>query len=825
MERWNIESAQGWAKAIGLVPIPLFDSVRAEKVDGTHTVLLDGEKSSFSLSVCSAESSDIVRQVRSWCWSANLRFGFVVRPHLNHVDIVRWDDPRGMRAHGIESERSARLMFEDLAADRKPQAPTAVHKMIRLFRSLRRALLPEGVSPEDTIRVFNALLLGSDAVRDGRLQASEWRNCGSLSDIFDLLANGKLATGRAPNMAGRGTLHMQEFTEVFLEPDQTTGCMLDANLLLRHASGELYQEAHIELERPTLIQGTLFGIPPGAPEQGKVQSDARFTAPALARLLAEFALAARHINADAPIDGMTVLDPACGAGVFLVEAWREISGSQHKGINLVGYDKSPTACEMTRFCLEQSVDADTKITVESRDSLESQDWTSADVILMNPPFIFWNNMTPKVRENVESVLGHLYSDHSDTSLAFVRNAVRLLRPGAALGCVVPATLLESKAGLEWRQSVADDPELALRLVGCFRGFNYFRGAVVEPAFLVIARMRDGAKNAPVQVVLANDGYEDVAIRQARRDPEGTESESPEWSVFQASQDEFPPESWLPRSRESRARLRTLAEKSLPTVGELFKVMLGIRTGLKKAFVLSRKDIARLQLSAEQQRWFRPVAGNATIRSGRLQDTQFIFYPYTDERTCAFDSDDELQSALPKFYESTLLPHADALKARLSKRDRNWWEPSEPRLTWQVTPMPKIVTAYFGQRGSFAFDESGRFAVVQGFGWLWRRGSFDSASLPWAYVALLNSRVFQSILGQFCPTMRGGQYDLSVRFVGRVPIPDLTGTGVTSQTILELAEYGRLISTGEFPPLEFLDRASCRAYGLAFEDWAPPDGTA
>lgn len=819
---WTTASPQDWAKAIGLVAIPLFDAKRSTREFGTHTVLLDGERSSFALSVCDMDSPSDMRQLLSWCWSSNLKFSFVVRENSRHVALLRWDSREAIyRRYTIGDEQIAREVFESIAVDSRPTAPSAVQRMIRLFRSLRKALWP-GVLPQDIIQVFNALLLGSDAVRERTVSEAEWRGCSSLDDLFGLLSTkGVLRDQHAPSTSH--TLHLQEFVDVFLEPDPATGCTLDTNLLLRHASGELYQEAHIELDKPLHFQATLFGIPEGHQERGQSQPDARFTAPALARLLCEFALGARkeHSAAHTPSTGVTILDPACGAGVFLVESWRELISAGHaEKIRLVGYDRSPIACEMARFALRQSIGSGAAISIDQRDSLEHTDWESADVILMNPPFVFWNNMSPGDRTNVESVLGALYKDHSDTSLAFIQNAVRLLKPGAALGCVVPAPLLESKAGLRWRQSIVDDRQLYLRLVGCFRGFNYFRGAVVEPAFLVIVRVsEEHADEIPVQVVLANDGYEDMAIRQVRRDPEGAERESPDWSVFLASQSEFPPASWLPRSRESTTRLRELAAKSLPTVTQLFKVRLGIRTGLKSAFVLSRNELTQLHFSSEQQQWFRPIAGNATIRSGRLLETQFVFFPYKNDGSLAFESEDELRDALPELYASILLPREKELKGRLSLRGRQWWELSEPRLTWQVVPTPKIVTAYFGQRGSFAFDESGRFAVVQGFGWLWRRGNFNSAALPWAYIAVLNSRLFQNILSQFCPTMRGGQYDLSVRFVHRVPLPDIMDCGITSQAMLELAEYGRLISTGEFPPLEVLDRASCRVYGLGFDEWA------
>ena len=352
-------------------------------------------------------------------------------------------------------------------------------------------------------------------------------------------------------------------------------------------------------------------------------------------------------------------------------------------IRLVGYDQSSIACEMARFCLQHSVGAE-KVheEIDERDSLGDKTWQSANVVLMNPPFTSWNDMSDGERDCVRTILGDLYHDHADKSLAFVQKAIGKLRPGDVLACVVPAPLLESRAGFRWRQAIQDDSSLSLRLVGCFRGFSYFRGAVVEPAFLVIARLPDSEKPdcSTVQVILAKDGYEDKAIRQLRRDPSGAEGDSRDWSVFEADGSEFTPASWLVRSRESSARLRALTEKGFPHVLDLFRVKLGIRTGCNDALILKKQQLVRLKLSSDQQEWFRPAAGNATIRSGRLLETQYVFYPYTDSGERAFANEQTLKETLPTYYDEVLLVHKEDCsreRAFAGGSGGSWWSHALP----------------------------------------------------------------------------------------------------------------------------------------------------
>src|SRR5205823_3888515 len=100
----------------------------------------------------------------------------------------------------------------------------------------------------------------------------------------------------------------------------------------------------------------------------------------------------------------------------------------------------------------------------------------------------------------------------------------------------------------------------------------------------------------------------------------------------------------------------------------------------------------------------------------------------------------------------------------------------PVATWLAAHEPRIVSQAFGKRGNFALDETGEFAVVGGDGWCWR-GEAVRTDVLLAYLALLNSRVFERLLSVYCPRIKGTQFELAGRFVHNVPLPDLTsGTG-------------------------------------------------
>jgi hypothetical protein len=130
--------------------------------------------------------------------------------------------------------------------------------------------------------------------------------------------------------------------------------------------------------------------------------------------------------------------------------------------------------------------------------------------------------------------------------------------------------------------------------------------------------------------------------------------------------------------------------------------------------------------------------------------------------------------------------------------------------------------------TFACDKTGEFAVVQGHGWLWKHSPssmelegeeanrwFFRTELPFAYLAIFNSGVFERLLALFCPRVQGGQFDLSNRFVDKVPLPDLSQTDmVDGDVCASLVEMGRRIHAGRtIEELDQLENLVARIYRI------------
>jgi methylase of polypeptide subunit release factors len=254
--------------------------------------------------------------------------------------------------------------------------------------------------------------------------------------------------------------------------------------------------------------------------------DVRFTPPSLARVIVEQALdALTDFLANKP--AIEILDPACGSGIFLQEAIRELAQRSYRGnVTVKGFDTSAISCTIARFCLNRVKQdlslANVTIEVIQQDSLESE-WGRPDIILMNPPFIPWERMDEGSQKTVKAMLGNLAKYRADMVMAFIWKAAKTLTNRAVLASILPSPLFETQSGEHWRQALADVGHLIL--LGRFEGYGFFRGSIVEPGMLILRShpSEHKSRQTDVKIVIARSGREDEAIRGLRQDADRSPS--------------------------------------------------------------------------------------------------------------------------------------------------------------------------------------------------------------------------------------------------------------------------------------------------------------
>lgn len=814
----DLTQLSAWREQLGLLPLPLYSEAR-----GDEWILLNGSRGNFCLSIEAAPQTSAAADRRSVSWSSNVGYYLTVSPEV--VEVERWD--RSRAALERFSTRSVAENLEKFHSFLEMQSPSGeqsiVAHTIRTFRSLRAA--SEFTGQENGYRGLQAfLVLLASATEGGHERTPE------LGERWNLPVD---AIESALSIQQN---HWEALVREMLPSDYSSRPSPILDLTLRHASGALFQEAHYEASKP--LQYSLWLSVPPAPIEIRAKSNnlgLHFTPPALVRTLVEESLS----SLDRTRSRIQVFDPACGSGEFLREALRQLRMKEYTGtVELIGWDISDAACDMARFVLGREVretrdKGDASFRVEKLDALSARWPTDVDLILMNPPFLTWRDMVLEQKDAcvrvLQEVVGKVASVNArnyDLAHVFVAKATVSLVNGGVIGTVLPASTLDSRAAREVRGFLS--AMLQVRLVGRLGNHSLFAKALVDTS-IVVGKRETNRSGVPIAFWSDHRATSSSAgLRELRKlrvacdqtpliEPEAVDRDG--FSVYPNPKLGADEELWLPRPYRAWNLFRKLEAGT--KVGDIFIVDQGINTGGNAAFILSSKQIE--ELPGGERHYFRPTVWNSAIQNGVLRRTEYVFFPYRlPDLHPTFESEEELRSTVPFYFARYLLPN----KAKLERRSsvRLWWLLNRNRpLQGGITP--KIVSAHFGDTGSYSWDAEGDFSVVQGHAWLLKskakeQSQYFTQDIGFAYLSILNSRVYFDLLSAVSHNLGGGQWDLSKRYVDLVPIPNLFDRSANADLLKELAEVGRRIGLNGLPEgglgtpeLELV----YRAYGLSSFD--------
>jgi adenine-specific DNA-methyltransferase len=761
----------------GLARVPLFRPGEHD-ADDQHEVLLDGPTGSFAISESRRGAE---WDPSSWAWSAH------VPHHLsilgNEISVIRWDaSGERFRTTLRDMSHAPDMFYTALRRDRVKHEKDIVQQAMALFRKVRALAQHSGVPDERAVDAYLSVL--SSLLNIPELAARPRGNAFILAqDAADLMAS-------LPKDAVEAAVHDFQTERV---QDHTLTAW--PRIALRHASGPIFQEAHYHL--PVAPVPDIFAYVP-ALQAKRTPGTIHYTPSSIARTVAEQAL--RSLEGLHRRRELVIADYACGSGAFLIESLRALERSEYCGrVTIVGRDISPAAVSMARFAVGlalsewpglQRCDFD----VRQGNALTDSTLPQADLIVMNPPFTAWQDLDARGRDVLARILGDRQG-RPDVSMAFVARALEFLAPQGVAASLLPASILEAESASRWRKQVADRGTVTF--VAIIDDHSVFPQAQVRFGAFVLAT---GAPQADKVTMRVSRGGVDDALRALRRltTGAGEATAGNGWSITQVrarrAQSIFGPRGATITSTKEAT------DAGLTTVGELFRVMQGIRTGSNPAFVLSDEELHGLPRSERQ--FFRKVATSKGIVDGRVTHHMFVFYPY-EAGASAFKTAREVKDRLPTYFNRYLLPHRERLQSRPRVGDR-WWELSERRPRLEKGGVV-FVSKYFAGPGGVALDLEGASLVLQGYGWIpvgraegqITLGDREVPDITAAYLALLNSREFFAALSDYSPPVAGGQRDMSPRFLQSVPIPDLTQP-MHHREVQILARHARSWYLGDAP---------------------------
>lgn len=766
--------AIAWATRLGLSSSPLLTAPRAADVP---YVLANGSAAGIIVSSESAAEQTGLEPGRA-AWSANAN-QFVIMGR-SHVIVHNWFRPKYPDVFPLDRvDQQLDRFYAHLHKTAPQSSSSIVSHSIGAFRVLR-SLMGESASGHTALVCFLAVL--------GRLAENE---------AVELGIPRAAALEPLDPLEHLTQKQLDSVTKLLLGGNHPLGLRPYVTLLLRHASGSLFEEAHTEATldpQPVFDYEGLLPNPAVPQRRRRDHAGEYFTPSDIARALVEESF--HHLSAGSVPQVLRVFDPACGSGEFLREILRVVENSPLKleSVHLTGWDRSASGIALTRFSMQTEqayFPLRMEFEIKQTDSLDpGGSWPSANLIVMNPPFASGSSIVPEARSALESVIGAPLRGRFDLAHVFLARAVRATEEQGVLGAIMPASFLSGNAGAHFRTDLLRNHKVAS--VVRLGSRSIFRGAKADTCMIVAARR---PRLSPTTMIWTDRSRpaSTVAIRRLRKIryhrqsvPDGIRDRG--FAIYETHAINAPPggASWNPTPLEA---VRLSAELgSTAKVSDYFEVRQGVLTGHNDAFLLSEEEWQ--SLPSGERLFFRRAVMGEDIRFGHLLSQSYVFYPYGPLR---ITSGEELTERLPVYLSKWLMPSQEKLSRR--PRVRNWWELTEHR-AWQVRPQKKMVSKYFGGLGSFAFDIDGDRVVVQGYGWLPKRGSRLVEIEAYASLAVLNSDLFMSLVSGVSQQLDGGQWNLSKRYVSILPFPALDSEAVTSELLMKLASYGEVLHHGK-----------------------------
>lgn len=456
-----------------------------------------------------------------------------------------------------------------------------------------------------------------------------------------------------------------------------------------------------------------------------------------------------------------IIDPACGGGYFLLEAYEriknifqtnfaeitlnrpEVQQELNKGLhsfiiknNLWGTDIDEFAVFMTTISLYMKGDRldnpsaniyKQDILLREQDTLFSligSDIKASDTIndkkfdlvIGNPPYIGHKKINSDYRKELESYYKDVFTDKADISFCFFKKGYELLRQNGTLMFITSRYFLESPSARGLRNFLSNN--LEINKIIDFQGKNVFKGIGISP---VIIKCKKGISlQNETQIYKLNIGNIDDKTNSLIMG-EG-------FKKFTLNQSNFSQEGWILMDEEERnvfEKIHSMGEYYLSQVSNCHQ---GVITGCDKAFIVDDSTVLEEDL---EKSLIKPWIKNSNIKKYNVSDSKLKII-YTDLI-------DDLD-LYPKT-QNHIEPYKDKLSNRREclRGVRNWYQ-----LQWgrqlEVFSNPKIIFPFKAatNRFSIVYEEILCSADVYVI-------SIDDSSSPVSLeylAAFLNSSLFE-----------------------------------------------------------------------------------
>ncbi|MCU0831487.1 MAG: N-6 DNA methylase [Rhizobiaceae bacterium] len=488
------------------------------------------------------------------------------------------------------------------------------------------------------------------------------------------------------------------------------------------------------------------------------------------------------------LQSLTILDPACGSGAFLVAAFEYLTDEYRRTVerlaeldvamepgydifddilsrNIYGVDLNVESVEIARLALwlksarrqkrlaklDAMVQAGDSLIDDPKASSRAFNWREAfpdvmaqggfDIVLGNPPYVRMELIKP-----LKPWLAKHYTvadERTDLYAYFFEQGVRLLKKGGRLGFISSSTFFRTGSGERLRLFLNEYTDI--ETVIDFGDGQVFEGVTTYAAILTMRKRRTPDEPlGPPEGDLAYLTFKDDAPMDLGRAFDAFAKTMPRARLTGGS--------WQ-LENEALAKLRAKIIGGRKTLKEVYGAPLyGIKTGLNEAFVIDTPTRDRLvKADPKSAELLKPFLKGENIKRWRVEPEGLWLI-----NTPKGKVDIERYPAIRDW----LLPFKDRLLARATEQE--WWELQQAQLAYQpVFEGPKIIYMDICNSNTFAID----IQAYQPANTCYLIQSSDQV-----LVAFLNSKIAWFYWSATTNIARGGYLRLRSEFLEGTPLP-------------------------------------------------------
>ncbi|MDD4780620.1 MAG: N-6 DNA methylase [Tissierellia bacterium] len=378
-----------------------------------------------------------------------------------------------------------------------------------------------------------------------------------------------------------------------------------------------------------------------------------------------------------------ILDPSCGGGYFLIEAFKKVreSISNEKYIlehMIYGIDVDDFAIFLSKMGLLfissctnvnfKIFKMDFLINHFNNDGINISDKINFDIIIGNPPYIGHKAVNKEYRAILKDKYYDVFYDKSDISYCFFKKGKELLKFDGILCLITSRYFMEAMYADKLREFIQHN--FSIYSIEDYSGLRVFKSAMVSPLVITLFNKTLNQKEF---------SYIKYSLNNSQNEK------------FKYNQNKLKKSGWIILNNKEEELFNRIESISNSYISDVCSIKQGIITGLDKAFIVTEDVIAKYNIEdILLKKWIK----NSNITKNRIKYND-LYLIYTD----IIEDEKDFPNTI-----NYLLPFKNELIKRRECRNgiRKWYELQWGRVLSDFES-PKILFPYKSRGNNFYYD--------------------------------------------------------------------------------------------------------------------------